>query len=280
MGSLLNFWLGIIFFIIFSIGLIVDIFLVIFCWDKWPKLIKKNLDAVPWILKDVFKICLGLIVIYLVVNLSGYIIFKINPASREEIKPIINITGGMGVYALGIWFVVYFLRIKYQINLKSFGIKWYLWLRSSLKALLFYLGFIPILILLTYIGLVYCNIIGIKPEPHPIIDILKKEKSVLFIYYLITAAVIIAPVFEEILFRGLFYQALKKQLGFVKAAIISSSLFSLMHFNTAQFLPVLGLGTLFCFIFEYTGSLVPAIVLHIFNNGLFLGLFFLLKEYL
>lgn len=221
-------------------------------------------------MKNLVKICLGLVVIYLNINLAGYLILKLNPG----LKPVVNIFGGIGMYGLGIWFIIY------NSDVKTLGIRWHKWLTGSLKAILFYLGFIPILAFLAYIGLVFCHYLGIRPEPHPLVEILKKEKSVLFISYLIITAVFIAPIFEEILFRGLFYQSLKKRLGYIRAAVISSGLFSLLHFNPSQFLPVIGLGTLFCFIFEYTGSLIPAIVLHIFNNGLFLGLFFLLKEYI
>lgn len=238
--------------------------------------IMKNLDTVPWSIRDVFRICAGLIFIYITISLIGHLILKLIPG----IKPIVNIIGSLCMYGLSIWFIINFLRINYQSSLRLLGIRWYQWLKGSLKGILFYLGFIPILILLAYIGLIFCYILGIRPEPHPIVEILKKEKSLLVIYHLIITAILIAPVFEEILFRGLFYQALKKRLGYLRAVIISSGLFSLMHFNPSQFLPVLGLGMLLCFIFEYTGSLVPAIVLHIVNNGLFMGLFFLLKEYL
>lgn len=279
-SPILSFWISFVIFIILGIGLLVDIVLVTLYWEKLPRIFKKKLAPVPWLMMDVFKICTRLVLIYLTINLGAYLILRFNPAIKERLKPILNIICSISMYGLSIWFILHFLKINYKSALGEIGVKWQKWLSRSFRGVLFYFGFIPILMLLTYIGLVFCNIFAIKPEPHPLVDILKKEKSILFIYYLIFTAVFIAPVFEEILFRGLFYQVLKKQLGFFRAAIISSGLFSLLHFNTAQFLPVLGLGTLLCFIFEYTGSLIPAIVLHIFNNGLFLGLFFLLKEYL
>lgn len=245
-------------------------------WGLTPFFIMERLDKVPWSIRDVFKICLGLVFIYLSVNLTGYLILKLN----RNIRYIVNIISSLCMYGFGIWFIVYFLKVNYQSSLSSIGIRWYKWLKGSFKGILFYLGFIPILLILTYIGLIFCYILGITPQPHPLVEILKKEKSLLFIYHLVITAIVIAPVFEEILFRGLFYQALKRHLGYIRAAVISSGLFSLMHFNPSQFLPVLGLGMLLCFIFEYTGSLVPVIVLHIFNNGLFLGLFFILKEHI
>ena len=37
---------------------------------------------------------------------------------------------------------------------------------------------------------------------------------------------------------------------------------------------------LLCFIFETSGSLMPAVAIHMFNNGLFLGVFFILRNYI
>lgn len=276
----LNFYLGISFFIILSAGLLIDIIIFAVFWDRLPKIFKMNLGMVPWVLRDVLKICGGLMLIYLAINLSGYVLLKYNPEIRSQLKHFVSIIGSMSMYCLGIWFILHFLKINYRSGLKNLGIIWTRWRRGSFKGIVCYLGFIPVLVLLTSIGLVFCGIFGIDPEPHPLVDILKKERSLIYIYYLVITAVIIAPVFEEILFRGLFYQSLKKRFGFFTAAITSSVFFSFLHFNTAQFLPVLGLGVLFCFVFEYTGSLIPSIILHILNNGFFLGLFFVLKEYL
>ena len=100
------------------------------------------------------------------------------------------------------------------------------------------------------------------------------------ISYFTVLAALIAPVFEEVLFRGLFYQFLKKRLGCMRAALLSSCFFSVLHFNNVQFFPIMGLGMLLCFIFETSGSLMPAVAIHMFNNGLFLGVFFILRNYI
>ena len=83
--------------------------------------------------------------------------------------------------------------------------------------------------------------------------------------------VVLAPVAEELFFRGFFYGSLRGQLGAPGAAIASSAVFALVHFTSAQtlsLLPLLGvLGLLFCFLYERTGSLYPCIALHALNNA-------------
>lgn len=279
-NSAMNLWFGLVILVVFSIGLAADILFFALYWDKLIKLFKTKLENVPWWLIDVFKICWGLFLIFITFSLTGNFILKLNPGLKKDIKPVLNIINGVCIYCFGIWYIIHFLKTRYESVLDYLGIKWSSWLKKSVKVLFLYAGFIPILIGLTYISAVFCALFGITPESHPLVNILKKEKSFLFIGYLIVVATIIAPIFEEILFRGLFYQALKKRVGIFRAVVISSMLFSFLHFNTAQFLPIMGLGALLCLIFEYTGSLVPAIFIHIFNNGMFLGLFFILKEYL
>lgn len=275
---ILSTWIALIFFIAFGAGVIIDIFFIGFYRDRLRSIFDAGLKKVPWFFRDVLRISIGLFFIYIAFNISGSLILKLNPYSKGELRPVLNIINGIGIYGIGIWYIIRSLSAKCKTVFEYLGIRQALWIKKVLQGLVFYVGFFPILIGLTYIGIVFCVFLGIEPEPHPLVDILKKEKSILFFYYLVLVATIIAPVFEELLFRGLFYQALKKQMGMLMASVISSGFFSLLHFNTAQFLPIAGLGMLLCFIFEYTNSIIPAVFIHIFNNGLFLGLFFLLKE--
>jgi len=279
MNPIWTFWIVIAGFTILSIVFFADIVFIMFYWEKLKNFFKQRLKTVPWVLKDVFEICAGLFFIYVILNLTGYLILKFHAGEKTQIRHILNILSNISMYGLGIWLMIYFIKKRYDFWHRFLGVEWLLWFRKSLKSILIYIGYFPFLIILTYIGVFVCVILGVEPEPHPMVEILKKEKSIFFIFYLVIIASVIAPIFEEILFRGIFYQALKKRFGFWQAIVFSSILFSMLHFNTAQFLPIVGLGMLLCLIFEYTGSLVPVIVLHIFNNTLFLGLFFVLRDY-
>jgi membrane protease YdiL (CAAX protease family) len=280
MNPVLAFWIAVIGLTIFGVVFLADIIFIMFYWDKLLSFLKQRLKKVPWEIKDVLTVCIGLFFIYAVLNLAGYLMLKFYIVEKKQIVHFFNIFSTVSMYGVGTWFMLRFISIRYDSCFSFLGINWYSWIKKSLKSILIYIGCFPFLIILTYIGVFICFVLGIQPEPHPMVDILKNEKSVLFILYLIFTASIIAPIFEEILFRGLFYQVLKKKFGFWPAIVSSSLLFSMLHFNTAQFLPIAGLGMLLCLIFEYTGSLVPVIVLHIFNNALFLGLFFVMKDYI
>ncbi len=278
---ILSFWLSLIVVLLIGLGLLIDLILIAVFWERLPKFFRQSKikAKVPWVFRDLIQICCFVLVFYCFSYLSHYFIWKAGWLSKQQLRYIAGVTNTTVIYLGVTWFVVRLLREKYQVSWSVLGFKWRSWWSTIGKGSLFYFGFFPLMAVLTYISLLVCTAVGVQPEPHPLVDILKTEKSAAYINYLLLIAVFVAPFFEEIIFRGVIYQFLRKYFGVFSAAILSSVVFSLLHFNTAQFLPVLGLGVLLCLVFEYTGSLVSAIAVHILNNGLFLGLFLIFKQH-
>jgi len=83
----------------------------------------------------------------------------------------------------------------------------------------------------------------------------------------------VAPVVEEIFFRGFFYRALRSRFSIWIAAGMDGLLFGLIHYSGdgvdgLLILPPLALlGVVFCLVYERTGSLFPVIGMHAFNNA-------------
>lgn len=79
-----------------------------------------------------------------------------------------------------------------------------------------------------------------------------------------------APLFEELAFRGLLYGSLRRRLGPVHAALVSASIFSVVHFYSLPgFLATWWSGIVWAWAFERTHSLWPGIVAHGVYNALF-----------
>jgi membrane protease YdiL (CAAX protease family) len=84
----------------------------------------------------------------------------------------------------------------------------------------------------------------------------------------VITACVIAPVLEELLFRGLILQGFAQRYGGAKALWLSALLFSAAHANVHQFLGTLPFGLLAGWLVLRTGSLWPAMVAHaLFNAG-------------
>ncbi|WP_461205513.1 lysostaphin resistance A-like protein [Clostridium sp. DL1XJH146] len=81
--------------------------------------------------------------------------------------------------------------------------------------------------------------------------------------------VILAPIMEELLFRGLILKGFLKHYSYKKAIFLSSLLFGIMHFNPWQFLAATLAGIFIGWCYYKTNSLLICIISHSFFN--FLG---------
>lgn len=80
---------------------------------------------------------------------------------------------------------------------------------------------------------------------------------------------IAAPISEEVCFRGMLFGGLRERLPGIAAALLSGLIFGLLHAPEGiTVVPPLAIfGTILALLYEKTGSLVPAILLHMLNNS-------------
>jgi membrane protease YdiL (CAAX protease family) len=82
----------------------------------------------------------------------------------------------------------------------------------------------------------------------------------------------LAPVLEEVYFRGFIFAGLRQRYSLPTAAGISAALFALIHLQWTLFLPLVVLGFLLAAFYERSNSLWPPIVTHGLLNALALGI--------
>lgn len=76
---------------------------------------------------------------------------------------------------------------------------------------------------------------------------------------------VLTPIWEEMIFRGLFFFILLRKSGFWPAAIISSVVFGVFH---ADIIGSTIFGLVACYLTYKLGSLWPAVIVHIVNNAI------------
>lgn len=116
-----------------------------------------------------------------------------------------------------------------------------------------------------YIGVGLCLFIGDEP--------LSKGPSGIFILFGIT----LAPIIEELVFRGVVMNRLKIKFGIIPAIFVSAIVFGIVHFD----LNVLGrlfFGVLSAILYFETKNIINCIILHILNNAS-IFVFFILSQY-
>jgi uncharacterized protein len=124
-------------------------------------------------------------------------------------------------------------------------------------------------IVISQLNSLYLNIIskylGMDVKPQEIIE----EFVVGELYYkvlLFVLVVVLAPFVEEYIFRYYIYdKLLLPRMPAVVAAIISSALFTLLHFNVSGIPTFLGLGLYCTFMYEKKGF-YGAVITHVVSN--------------
>lgn len=137
------------------------------------------------------------------------------------------------------------------------------------------------LILIDIVGTVLAQF-GLRPNQLEQFSFVLTEGPVAFLLLLVTAGVI-APVIEELFFRGfLFGMYRRRQHAFVAYAV-SGVVFTLLHLEPGRMTPaqmgglavgILMLALILSFMFDRTESLYPSMLAHALNNATGLLLFY------
>lgn len=167
--------------------------------------------------------------------------------------------------------ICYTYYVGYRIFFKKYKIKLFEIKKiDSKKILNCFLSIIIAFILTRFIWLVWEFILN-KTGYVPVDD----GTEVYFIG--IMFATILAPIIEEIVFRGWILKALQKY-GNVVAITISSLVFGIYHGTITQSVPAIFIGIIFAILTIKYKSIIPSIIVHLLSNSLSVVLE-LIKDY-
>ena len=77
---------------------------------------------------------------------------------------------------------------------------------------------------------------------------------------------IIIPIQEELMYRGLIYKNIEQRYDHIKAAVISSTVFAVMHMNLSQGIYAFLMGFVLAFIYQKTKNIYACITFHCSAN--------------
>jgi len=119
----------------------------------------------------------------------------------------------------------------------------------------------------------------IKPEEQQAVQTLQLASAWVTRVALGAVTILLAPVAEEILFRGILYSWIK-QTGYPRLALWGNALlFAAVHENLMTFLPLAVLALALTFLYEKTNNLLAPITAHAVFNGMnFVALYYVLPN--
>jgi len=138
---------------------------------------------------------------------------------------------------------------------------------ALLTAVVFILVALLVVLLLQGASVYVLEKLGWSHEDQAAVEMLLSAKEWFVTAYFGVFAIVIAPVAEEFIFRGMLFPFVK-QLGFPKLAWFGvSALFALIHFNAATFVPLFALALALTWLYEHTDNLLAPITAHALFNG-------------
>ncbi|NBT89368.1 MAG: CPBP family intramembrane metalloprotease [Verrucomicrobia bacterium] len=136
--------------------------------------------------------------------------------------------------------------------------------RESTRLLLTLLW--PVLLLLVLSSSLYLAL-GLPLKPQPALMKFLEAKELGEMLPFLAYALVIAPVWEEIFFRGTLFPWLAGRLPVAQAQWLSALAFGAVHLHGPTLIPLTVFGALLVGIYRTNGSLVPAILVHSFFNA-------------
>jgi membrane protease YdiL (CAAX protease family) len=111
---------------------------------------------------------------------------------------------------------------------------------------------------------------------NPLLDLVLNSADPLALACFAITAIVLAPLFEETLFRGVLLPVLGQRLGGGWAVLLSAALFAAAHLSIGEFVPLLVLALGLGWLRWQSGRLLPSVLMHALWNGLtFLNLLLL-----
>lgn len=230
-----------------------------------------------WNLKDVIKVFLAYVILLFVgmpviVRLFNTILnFNIlSNVGQRSLILFISLFVNVAICS----YVVYIVCVYYHQSITALGLSAANLLANIILGLKRYLIILPIIVFAGFVTNLISSYYWQTPEMQDVVRWVLEEKSFFILISLIFFGTVIAPMIEEILFRGFLQPALKNHLGGRYAIVVTASLFAAVHMDIFAFLQIFILGMLLGYLYEKTQTLAASIFVHILHNSL--TLFFLL----
>lgn len=178
---------------------------------------------------------------------------------------IFCISGLLGIAAVVILAGRFFAR-----GLKGFGLDVRTAAKDFLAAIVNLFAIWPIVALMVVLTTYFGNLLNpdFQIAPHDELKLLTEHSQLAVRIVIAAVAIVVVPVFEEMLFRGLLQTMIRSYLQKPWLAVfITSALFASAHANTGHWPALFVLSVCMGYAYEKSGSLYRAIFIHMIFNA-------------
>ena len=137
-------------------------------------------------------------------------------------------------------------------------------------------GFLMIIPFVLMVSLIMNFLIDNQNGSNPLLEIVLNNNNYFSFILLFLTTSFIAPIFEEVIFRGVLLPILSREFGIILGILISAFIFALAHLSISEMPPLFILGIGLGITRLISGRLSSSVIMHSLWNGMtFLNLFLL-----
>lgn len=223
---------------------------------------EEETGRVPWSLRESFLVLMAL----LAAGIIGGLLTRFSYLSTNLLNSYLLV--GLAQAVAGLGGLYYFIQVKYGLGLQALGLKTTNWEQALTKGIG---AGVLLFVSVIFVGGILQNFLpAAEPQPFAELIINARQPNDLIIPLLI--GVILAPVTEELCFRGFLFPVLKERYGTFAGISGSSILFGLMHFDLLRFLPLMVGGMGLAYFYNRTGNILVSITAHATWNAIMIFL--------
>jgi len=128
-------------------------------------------------------------------------------------------------------------------------------------------GWLMVMPLVLFIGWLTNEIFGDQGGSNPLLDLVLNSDELIPLLLLLVTTVVLAPVFEELVFRGILLPVLVSKAGKISGVVLSALIFALAHLSVGELPPLFVLGIGLGLMRLSSGRLFPCALMHSLWNG-------------
>lgn len=267
------------YFMLIVLGFAIDLGLIVHFARKpvrWPEHVAR-LQARPWSVQDGSLLLLVLMTLYFASAALQPFINEWCGGGTDGEATLELIIQSITFHMIGLAIVVLSLRRRHVTWRDAFGLEPRAVLKDIGTGAMLYVASLPFIVFYTVLYQAILRGLGHEPELQEVALVVAGETSFWLRLYLMGLAVVLAPLFEEILFRGIGLPLVARKWGAAPAVAIVSLFFAAIHFHLPSAMPLFVIAVAFSLAYIHSGSIVVPVVMHGLFNGVNLAMLMMLK---
>ena len=233
--------------------------------NEWPKIIAPPLSLIDMVLliSGGFVVIGEVVFPALILPITDLLFNNLSSPLRQSLRVFI----GYSSMTIGPLFI-----IRYQLmGIVSSGIEggWLQWKIKPIKEGIFKAisGWLMIMPLVLLVGWLMNEIIGDQGGSNPLLELVLGSDEFIPLFLLLITTVVFAPIFEELVFRGILLPVLVSKVGTISGVVLSALIFALAHLSVGELPPLFVLGVGLGLMRLSSGRLFPCALMHSLWNG-------------